>query len=163
MRILALDPGERWVGVAISDGDQRLALPLTTLDRRTDPGEGVERLRRLLADEPVTLIVVGVPVNPFGEEDAQAAAFRAYGERVAAALGLPVALQDERYSNPISEVPRPPAPRRRQRAPSVADHRRRRMDRHAAAAAAILQRYLDSRRRTPDAVPAVPESTDGGA
>ena len=163
MRILALDPGERWVGVAVSDSGLRLALPLTTLDRRTDPGEGVERLGRLLADDPVALIVVGVPVNPFGEEDAQAVAFRAYGERVAAALELPVALQDERYSNPISEVPSPSAPRRRQRAMSVADHRRRRMDRHAVAAAAILQRYLDSRRRPPDGVPALPECSDGGA
>ena len=162
MRILALDPGERWVGVAISDGHQQVALPLTALDRRTEPGEGVERLRRLLADELVTLIVIGVPVNPFGEEDVQAAAFRAYGERVAAALGLPVALQDERYSNPISELPGPKTPRRRPRAQSAAEHRQRGKDRHATAAAAILQRYLDTHRRPPGAVPAAPESSGGG-
>lgn len=144
-RVLGLDPGERWVGVAVSDDDRRLALPLTTIDRRAEPDDGVALLERLLGPEGATLVVVGVPLRPSGEEDAQATAFRMFGEKMAQALSLPCDVQNERFSNPIA-TPQPAGKRRRSR-PSEAEHRRRREREHAQAATNILQHWLDGQAR----------------
>ena len=71
-RVLGLDPGERWIGVAVSDDDRRLALPLLTIDRRVEGDDGAGLIAERLDAESATLVVVGVPLNPEGEEDAQA-------------------------------------------------------------------------------------------
>ena len=143
-RALGLDPGRRWLGVAISDDEGRLALPLATVDLRAEKDEGVARLQALLGPGGVTRVVVGVPVDAEGREDAQAADFRALGERLAAALGLPLTVEDERFSNPLAASP---APEQRGRGPlSPARRRARRRGEHASAAAAILQRWLDRQR-----------------
>ena len=148
-RVIALDPGERWVGVAVCDADGRVALPSTTLDLREEPDEGVARLQALIEGDRFDYVVVGVPVNAAGEEDAQAAAFRAYGERVAKGLALPMVVQNERHSNPLAMFA--PDGKRRRGARSVAEHQRRRRTEHALAAAEILQRWLDAQRRaSPD-------------
>ena len=145
-RVLGLDPGERWVGVAVSDDDRRLALPLTTIDRRAEPDDGVALVGRLLGPEGASLVVVGVPLTPSGEEDAQATAFRKFGEAMAEALSLPCDVQNERFSNPIANL-QPPGKRRRSR-PSEAEHRRRREREHAQAATNILQHWLDRQARS---------------
>ena len=144
-RVIALDPGERWVGVAVCDSDRRLALPSTTLDLREEPDEGVARLQALMEGDRFDCVVVGVPVNAAGEEDVQAAAFRAYGERVAKGLALPIVAQNERHSNPFAGFA--PEGKRRRGARSMAEHQRRRRTEHALAAAEILQRWLDAQRR----------------
>ena len=148
MRVLAIDPGDRWVGVAICDDDGRVALPLATLDRRDEPDGGAATIRGLLGPEGAGLVLLGVPVDPDGVENAQAARFRRYGERLAEALALPAIAVDERYSNPITLPPETHAPRSRRRRLRPAEHRRRRRVHHATAAAAILQRWLDADRPT---------------
>ena len=155
-RVIALDPGERWIGVAVSDDARRLALPSTTIDRHAlasdTPAAIAAHIRDAIAPDapgaPV-LLVVGVPYDPAGAEDTQAAAFRALGAGVACALGLPLAVQGERYSNDAAPpIPAAPAERRRggRRPGAVSPERRarERRSRHAAAAATILQRWLDA-------------------
>ena len=147
-RVLAIDPGERWIGLALSDDERRLGLPLTTIDRRALPKGGAtaiaDQIRAALAPDRPNLVVVGVPHRPDGREDDQAAAFRALGERIAAALGLPLAIQSERHSNPGRGPLTRPSPARRPGAVSPARRRRERQNRHALAAATILQRWLDA-------------------
>ena len=113
--VLALDPGARWIGVALSDDARRLALPSTTIDRRALPSDtpsGIAaHIRDVIAPDAPVLLVVGVPYDRSGAEDAQASAFRELGAGVAGALGLPLAVQGERYSND-SGPPRFPWPRR---------------------------------------------------
>ncbi len=149
-RVVGLDPGERWLGVAVGDGESRLALPLGTIDRRAQDDDGVARIRALLGPEGASLVVVGVPLDREGREDAQAVSFRALGERIAQALGLPLAVQSERHSNP------PPAREAKasQRGHlSPARQRRRRRQAHALAAATILQDWLDGRAGDTGATP----------
>lgn len=153
-RVLAIDPGERWVGLALSDAARRLALPLTTIDRRVESDEGVARIRQLLHPDGASLALIGVPLRPDGGEDAQATRFRRYGERLAAALHLPAVAVSERYSNSIDDLlvdARSGAPVAKLRS---RDHQRRRRARHAAAAAVILQRWLDKQSLDPAAVSA---------
>ena len=153
--MLAIDPGERWIGVALSDDARRLALPSTTIDRRAlrpdTPAAIAAAIHAAIAPDAPALLVVGVPYRPDGAEDAQAAAFRELGAGVAAALGLPLAVQGERHSNDAAPAPMAERPRggRRPGAVSPARRARQREKQHAAAAATILQRWLDAQR--PDA------------
>lgn len=157
-RVLGIDPGRRWIGLALSDDERRLALPLSTIDRRALDGNDADtiaaRIREVLEGDQPALIVAGVPHRPDGAEDEQAAAFRALGERVAAALGLPVAVQDERHSNLTPLTPQSLGGRK-PGAVSPARRKRERQQRHAQAAAAILQRWLDAQ-NAPTLTPQAP-------
>ena len=162
-RALGLDPGDRWIGVAITDSDHRLALPLLTIDRRAVADDGAAQIRERLGPEGAALVVVGVPLRPDGGEDDQARAFQALGSRIAASLDLPCEFISERFSNPlVAPSPLPKSDQRRggrtgrgQRAPqrkgktTVAKHKQRRTEEHALAAANILQRWLDNRANHP--------------
>lgn len=129
---MAIDAGERRVGVAISDELQTLATPITVLQRRSLQ-EDFERLGRLAVERGVVGLVVGHPLNADGSEGPQARQAARYGHRLANKLGLPVVLYDE-YGSSQEAVER--LARAGQRPGSAVD---------AEAAAVILQDFLDSR------------------
>ena len=131
-RILALDLGEKRIGVAVSDEGRSLARSLTTLKRKSRL-EDFERLGRLAREQGATLIVVGLPLLPSGEEGEKAAWVRDYSGDLARHVALPVALWDESYSTVRAEDSL------RERG-IHGKRRRQRVD--AAAAAFILQSYL---------------------
>jgi putative Holliday junction resolvase len=134
-RILALDPGSKRVGVAVSDPLRLTAQPHEVLDV-TSPD--FERLLREMVDElDVVRIIVGLPVGLNGNEGPAAAAARGFAARVAAATGLPVDLYDERFSTVTAERVLLEAGLRRSR---------RRAARDSVAAAVFLQAYLDGRK-----------------
>lgn len=130
---MALDVGERRVGVALSDETGSIARSLTVI-RRASRAEDHARLRDLVAIHAVTILVVGLPLDAEGREGTQARWIRRYGQRAAAALGLPVVFWDESGSTLHAQEVMIEAGRSRR-------VRRSRID--AAAAAAILQDYLD--------------------
>jgi putative Holliday junction resolvase len=129
-RILALDPGERRVGLAISDPLGITAQGLDTFDRRTGPL--LEHLRSLVAEFGVVEVVVGHPISMSGARSTTTLAAERLARDIEARLGLPVTLWDERLSS---------AEARRVTAGSGA--RKGATDR--VAAVLILQTYLDSR------------------
>lgn len=96
MRVLALDIGERRVGVAISDPAGCIASPLVVLDAsaRLD-----ERLEEIVDEYEVGLVVVGLPLTLAGDEGPQADRVRGVGERIAARVTVPVVYHDERLSS----------------------------------------------------------------
>ena len=123
MRVLALDHGAVRTGVAVSDPTGTLARPLTVV-ANVDGDAGFTALLRLLADEAPERIVVGLPVSLDGAERDQAARARAFAARLAAAIDVPVALYDERFTS------------------KLADQRGGRAARDARAAATLLEDYL---------------------
>lgn len=136
MRVLALDPGTRRIGVALSDPSGTIAQSLAVIPR-TGWRSVLTEIRRLVERHQVERIVVGLPLRMDGTEGDAATAARAFAARVAAAVGLPVELQDERLST--AEAERTMVAQRAARA-----SRRERRD--AVAAAVFLQAYLDRRR-----------------
>ena len=141
MRILGLDVGERRIGVAISDPEGRLAVPLRILERR-DEAADMEAIVDLARSEGVDALVVGYPISLGGEAGPQARLVQAFARRLADASGLPTELRDERLTSVQAERSRGPtrAERGRRRA------RRRRPPADDLAATIILQSYLDRRR-----------------
>jgi putative Holliday junction resolvase len=139
-RIMALDVGERRIGVAVSDETQTLARSLTVVRRRAK-ADDFEALAALACEQAVTAIVVGLPLSADGSEGYQAGRIRRYAAALAEALAaqdldVPLVFHDESLST-VTAVEVMIASGRGRR------HRRRQVD--ATAAAVILQDYLDAR------------------
>lgn len=96
-RVLAIDPGERRVGLAVSDPLGITAQGLPTFDRRE--GELVEHLQGLARKYDVTRIVIGNPLSMSGRESNGSAEARALADELREQLSLPVVLWDERLSS----------------------------------------------------------------
>lgn len=137
MRALALDIGEKRIGVAVSDPSGTVATPVAVLDATKTLSDGRE-LVRLAEDYEAELLVVGLPLSLDGSEGPQAARVRKAAERLAGFLRLPVEFADERLSST-------------QAVRSMSDvgvgSRRARGSVDMVAAAIFLQSYLDSHRR----------------
>lgn len=137
MRVLALDIGERRVGVAISDATGSIASPLEVLDA---PRRLPERVANLVAEHDVGLVVVGLPLTLAGEEGPQAARVREVAGHLEAVLDIPLVYHDERLSS--AQAHRVMA--------EQASSRKRRGSVDKVAAAIFLQSFLDARGKTAD-------------
>jgi len=151
-RLLGVDLGERRIGLAIADEDGP-ALALTTIRRGRRPAADITALARIVAEQGVTEIVVGLPLEAAGQEGRQSSITREWVEAVVEALERPVSYRDERLTSHLAEQRLGPMPRGRSGGPPTAHQRdvyRARVDREAAAI--ILQDELDARARLGDTV-----------
>ncbi len=98
-KLLALDIGERRIGVAEADGLLRIAYPVTTV---LVDGHEVEKLKLLVRDTQPETIVVGFPRNQAGEPTSQTAAVETFTERLHE-LNVPIVFQDESLTSVIAE------------------------------------------------------------
>jgi putative Holliday junction resolvase len=137
MRVLALDPGERRIGVATTDPTGTLAIPLLVIERRGRGAEHLERIADLVKEHDVRQIVVGLPLHMSGRAGAEAEAARRLGSAVAARTGLPVDYVDERWTTREAERTLRDLGTRGRRLRERAD---------AVAAALLLRTWLDRRR-----------------
>jgi putative Holliday junction resolvase len=96
-RYLALDVGERRIGLAVGDEGGGIARPLRTLQRRA-LGADVAAIGEIARKEEVTALLIGLPLTLRGEEGPQAARIRRFADAVGR-LGLPVELHDERFTS----------------------------------------------------------------
>ncbi len=97
---MALDYGERRIGVAITDPTGTLAQPLETLVReRSGDAAMLKRIARLVAEYEVNRIVVGLPLRLDGTSGTQAQRARRFGGRVAKLTGVAVDYLDERLTS----------------------------------------------------------------
>jgi putative Holliday junction resolvase len=96
-RVLAVDFGERRIGLAVSDELGLTAQGLETLER-TNIREDLARLARLAADKSVSLLLVGNPVHMSGRPGAQSQRVREFARRLQRETGLPVRFWDERLT-----------------------------------------------------------------
>ena len=131
--VLALDPGERRTGMAISDPNQIIASPLGTHDRERD-GSLLDTVRSLCEERQVERILVGHALTAHGSSETSAKRGERLADKLRAAIGLNVELVDERYSSAAADQ-------------LLRGSGRPKEDRDALAAAFILQQWLDAKRR----------------
>ena len=98
MRIMALDIGEKRVGIAVSDPDERVASPLVVLPA-AEVQACAKSFQRVLEDGEPELLLCGLPTTLAGEEGPQAVRVRAFAQDVSARVGLPLEFADERLSS----------------------------------------------------------------
>ena len=96
--IVALDVGERRIGVAISDPGESFSLPLRTLQRTESLHDDLEAILGVVREYGATTLVVGDPVSLSGERGIAAKKMDAFVEVLARAFGGPVERVDERMT-----------------------------------------------------------------
>jgi putative Holliday junction resolvase len=134
MRILALDVGERRIGVAVSDPMGIVARPVATIERASRE-EDFAAINDLVDEHQAELVVVGLPLTLRGEVGPQAKTIQRYAEALEETLSVPMKMWDERYTTASAEE----VLRRR----NDAGRRKGKRGIDAVAAAFILQAYLD--------------------
>lgn len=102
-RILGIDYGERRVGIAISDPGATIAQPLTVVKRRRGKRPPVAKVARLVREHDVRALVVGLPLTPEGTESDWTREARAFGDKLAERVSLPVHYVDERMTSARGE------------------------------------------------------------
>lgn len=133
--MLGLDLGQARIGVAISDPDRRVALPLGTI--RTGAPEDVKAIASIVREQEVGAVVIGHPLSMSGHSGEAADHAERFAEALRGFLDLPVHLQDERLSTVQAE---------RDLAARGLRGRERREVIDQTAATVILQAYLDAAR-----------------
>jgi putative Holliday junction resolvase len=96
---VALDVGEKRIGVAIGDSGVRIAIAYDTIE--TD-GSEIERIARIVVDEKVDVLVVGYPRNQSGEPTAQTAYVEAFAKGLTD-LAPAIVFQDESLTSVLAE------------------------------------------------------------
>jgi len=139
-RILALDYGERRIGMAISDPTGTIAQPLPTLSRRIGRRPPYRKILDALHEWDVQRIVIGLPIESSGEEGDPATVVRGFGAEIERRSGLPVEYRDERFTSARAE-------REIARLSLRASARREKQRVDAMAATLILQAHLDAQVR----------------
>lgn len=136
-RIVAIDWGERRVGMAASDELRMLASPAGVVTRRAGKRPPVaELLRRMEAIGDVDAVVMGLPLDGDGNETSRCAEVRLVAAAITARSGRPVEFVDERYSTARAHRALHDA------GGKIGDHRH---DIDAMTAAILLQGVLDRR------------------
>ena len=132
-RLLGLDIGEKRIGVAVSDENGSLALPVTVINRRSRSSAVLYiagEVRRYKAEG----VVVGMPYSLRGEMTQQSRSVEGFCRELSTALTVPVTTWDERFTTVAAEQLLLQGGLRKK-------DRRKRLD--SSAAALILQGYLD--------------------
>ncbi len=102
MKYLAVDPGEVRVGLAVSDKDGQIALPLRVVHER-DTQEQMRRVAEIAEDQQVDAVVVGVPYTLRGECGPAAQKILEQVETLKEFTSKPVMTHDERMTTSIAE------------------------------------------------------------
>ena len=123
MKLLGIDYGTKRIGFAMGDTSQNIAFPRSVVE-----GEraALDYIDRMIDQEGVSRVVLGIPVRHGGEEGELAADIRAFAKKISEQLGVEVVFQNEILST---------------KAIQQGTVSREKID--AAAAALILQAYLD--------------------
>src|SRR5579872_7403968 len=102
-RIMALDVGEKTIGVALSDEGETMAFPQTTIMRQEGKKRDMAALREIVVANQVREIVVGMPLMLDGSRGVQAEKVEAFIAILRNNVRIPIWTQDERLSTSEAE------------------------------------------------------------
>ncbi|MCI6659679.1 MAG: Holliday junction resolvase RuvX [Peptoniphilaceae bacterium] len=134
-RTMGLDLGTRTIGVAVSDPTQQIAQAVTTI-RRSSFRDDLAKLKAIIEEYDVNIVVIGLPKHMNNDEGASAQRAHSFGVELRKATGLEIDYQDERLSTVTAEQVLQQSGVRR-------ENRKKYIDRIAATV--ILQAWLDRR------------------
>lgn len=139
-RIMALDLGEKRIGVAVSDETRLIASPYGVLKRKSRR-EDFERYAKIIEEQQIKLLVVGLPIGLDGEEGKQSAWVRDYTAELEQHIDIGIEFWDESLTTKDAQTSLRALGRRGKRLKDQVD---------AVAAALILQSYLNAARGNAD-------------
>ena len=133
---MALDVGEKTIGVAMSDELGIVASPFDTIQRSASEKAALRQVAKLVEDYGVSVVVVGIPIMLNGEEAIQAEKVRTFAEKLARRIRVPVEPWDERLTTVEADRALMESGKRR-------EERKKSVDKLAAAI--ILRSYMAAR------------------
>jgi len=102
VKVMALDYGSARTGVAVSDPTGTLARPLSVVERAATV-TGLAELARLVREEEVERVVVGLPLTLRGTHGEQAAETERFVDVLRGIVDVPVELFDERFTTDLAQ------------------------------------------------------------
>ena len=141
MRVLALDLGDKRIGLAVSDPTGAIATPAGALLRGASRASDHDRVAAKVDEVGAEAVVVGLPRSLSGRLGPKARQALEEVDQLRRRLDVPVHTHDERFSTVVAD-----RALRQGRGRPVGGASRRRGDLDAAAAAVLLQGWLDGRR-----------------
>lgn len=137
LRIMGLDVGDKTIGIAISDLSETIAQGLTTIKRSSNTKD-FERIKHIINEYEVGIIIIGLPKNMNGTLGPQGEKVIKFAEQLKDVLDMPIILWDERLTTVEAQrVLIEKADMSRSKRKEVIDK---------LAAVLILQNYLDSKK-----------------
>ena len=133
-RIMALDMGDRRIGIAVSDPMRITAQGLESYTRKGDEEADLQHICDVIKENSVELIVCGLPKNMNGTLGPMAEKVQLFAAKLQEKSGLPLAFEDERLTTVFAEKLLIEADMRRKDRRKVVDKM---------AAVAILQGFID--------------------
>ncbi|MEK7134823.1 MAG: RuvX/YqgF family protein [Patescibacteria group bacterium] len=121
MKVLGADYGKKWMGLAISDDELKMAFPYETLENNF---KLFSRLNEIIKKEGVYKIVIGLPLNKKMKATNQTTEVENWAEKLIEEVDLPIDFENEIFTSKIAD-------------------KYGAKNQHAAAAAILLQSYLD--------------------
>jgi len=121
MKILGIDYGLKWIGMAICDDERKMAFPYETMENNS---RFFSRLNEIIKKEDIYKIVIGLPLNKKMQATGQTTEVENWAEKLIKEVDLPIDFENEIFTSKIAD-------------------RYDAKDRHSAAAAILLQSYLD--------------------
>lgn len=137
-RAMALDLGDRRVGIAMSDLMKMIANGYETYYRSGDESRDIEYIKRLVVDNNVDEVVIGLPINMDGTEGIRVEKSREFGQKLGEIIDAKIFFEDERLTTVSAERVLIEGDVRRDKRKTVID---------MVAATIILQAFLDKRSR----------------
>jgi putative Holliday junction resolvase len=132
-RVAALDFGLKRIGIALSDRDRKIALPLQTVDGGK---QAVLQIAKALPMKEIDLILIGLPLLMDGKKGEMAEIVEKFAQKVEQELGVPTLLWDERLSSRQADAMLRETDSKRKQREEKKD---------MVAATLLLQSYLDKR------------------
>ena len=136
MKTLAIDHGDKKIGLAISDETGLIARPLKIIRHKSRAADA-QAVADLAIAENAEQIILGLPLGDDGEDTPQSRAVRRFAEALREVCSLPLIFADESHSSTEAAL---------LRRASGAKRKKRREPDDALAAAVVLQNYLESKK-----------------
>lgn len=131
-RIAAIDFGLKRIGLAVSDKERKIALPVDVVEGGK---KAIQNIRAALPLKEIDLILMGLPLEMSGKKGSMAAVVEEFAKMLQEALQIPVHLIDERLSSKGADV----------QLKEISLNRKSRSEKiDMVAATLLLQTYLDS-------------------
>lgn len=102
-RLLGLDLGERWVGVAVSDESGVMVFPRKPWHVASIQ-EIITHITEFVSEHTITGIIVGLPVSLSGRETAQTESIRSMLAEITKSVAIPITTYDERLSSKLADT-----------------------------------------------------------
>ncbi len=134
MRILAIDWGEKRIGISVSDPSGILVTPLPYIENKGKK-VSIEKIKEIIQEYKIEKIVMGIPKDIKGEIGEKGKDYKNIGKEIERLTGISVDFFDERYSTRLAERILRDHPKRKRKRKELKD---------SLSASIILEGYLST-------------------